>query len=322
MKSMLSFAAAVCFQLYFSQASGNVNYRSLFQYNSINILTPEPVTNENSISIKGLANIKADQYVALFSVTQTGENAEEVNRLIDQRINAALQEIRMDKTVSVYVDMVSFVPVYQLNAEKKTFSRKTYNEVPAGFELKKNIHLKFNDPSRLNDLISGFSKSEIYDLIRVDYFSTGMENIRKQMMDKARILMQEKVKNMEAVSGESFAMAEKNVTDGYKTVLPVEMYRSYEAYNNSSLSLLKPYAEANQAAKPVTSYYQPVPDKEFDFVLNPVIDEPMIQVMYEIRLQIIRKGKEQEKKPEALSSRYLLVTPSGEVKDLSLMTKP
>ena len=67
--------------------------------------------------------------------------------------------------------MISFVPVYQYETEKKVFNRKTYNEVPAGFELKKNIHIKFSDPEQLNEFISILSNYEIYDLVRVDYFS-------------------------------------------------------------------------------------------------------------------------------------------------------
>ncbi|MFC3158755.1 hypothetical protein ACFOEQ_09625 [Chryseobacterium arachidis] len=70
------------------------------------------------------------------------------------------------------------------------------------------------------------------------------------------------------------------------------MYKSYEAYNSSSLALTK-FANVNQAAKSVTSYYQPVLDKEFDFVINPVIHEPVIQVMYEIKLTIIREKQKE-----------------------------
>jgi hypothetical protein len=217
--------------------------------------------------------------------------------------------------------MISFVPVYQYNVEKKIFSKKTYNEVPAGFELKKNLHIKFTNPSQLNDFISILSKNEIYDLVRVDYFASTLENIRKELMNKAKLALQEKVKNYETILGESFATATKNISDGYRTTLPTEMYKSYEAYNNSSLALTK-FTNVNQVNKATTSYYQPILDKEFDFVLNPVIHEPVIQVMYEIKLTINRE-KEKEKKTEAKEvNNYILVTPTGEVKNLNLLAKP
>lgn len=300
MKNFLPLAAALCFQLSFSQVSGNINYRNRTQYPENNINVADPViaqnVNENIISIKGLANVKAEEYVAIFSVTQVAESAEEVNDLIDRRINSSLELIKTRKGVETYVDMISFVPVYQYNVDKKTSSKRTYNEVPAGFELKKNIHIKFTDPSQLNDFISILSKNEIYDLVRVDYFVGHMESIKKELIHKASQALQEKIVNLENLLGENFGTAEKNVSDGFRVTLPTEMYRSYEAYNSSSLALTK-LSNVNQAAKSVTSYYQPVLDKEFDFVINPVIHEPVIQVMYEIKLTV-KRNSGQGKVPE------------------------
>lgn len=327
MKNITLLASFLCFQLSFSQVSGNINYRNQTHYSdsNISIATPliNPTVNENVISVKGLANVKAEQYVAIFSITQVGESAEEVNDLIDKRINSSLDQIKIRKGGETYVDMISFVPVYQYNVEKKTSSKKTYNEVPAGFELKKNLHLKFTDPSQLNDFISILSKNEIYDLVRVDYFASTIESIRKELMNKAKIALQEKVKNYETILGESFATAAKNMSDGYRVSLPTEMYKSYEAYNSSSLALTK-FANVNQASKSVTSYYQPILDKEFDFVINPVIHEPVIQVMYEIKLTINReKQKEQKTDTKELKeikevNHYILITPKGEIKNLKL----
>ncbi|MCS3868733.1 putative secreted protein [Chryseobacterium ginsenosidimutans] len=321
MKNITLLASVLFFQLSFSQVSGNINYRNQVQYSDNNISIATPVVNENIITVKGLANVKAEQYVAIFSITQIGESAEEVNELMDKRINTSLAQIKLNKAAETYVDMISFVPVYQYNVEKKIFSKKTYNEVPAGFELKKNLHIKFTNPSQLNDFISILSKNEIYDLVRVDYFSSTIENIRKELMNKAKLALQEKVKNFETILGESFTTATKNISDGYRTALPTEMYKSYEAYNSSSLALNK-MANVNQVNKATTSYYQPILDKEFDFVINPVIHEPVIQVMYEIKLTINRE-KEKEKKTEAKEiNNYILVTPNGEVKNLNLLTKP
>lgn len=322
MKKIIFLASGLLFQVLFSQVSGNINYKIQAQYSESNINIPMLPANENIFSVKGLANVKAEQYVAIFSITQVGESAEEVNDLIDKRINSSLAQIKSYKNVDTYVDMISFVPVYQYNVEKKSFSKKTYNEVPAGFELKKNIHIKFTDPSQLNDFISILSKSEIYDLVRVDYFSNSIENIKKELMTKARLLLQEKIKNFEGILGESFATAAKIVNDGFRVVLPTEMYKSYEAYNSSSLVLNK-IANINQVNKAVTSYYQPILDKEFDFVINPVIHEPLIQIMYEVKLTVSR---EKEKKTEVKEikdvNHYILITPAGEVKNLDLLTKP
>lgn len=298
-----------------AQASGNINYQNQ-QYtanNTININFPPNA--DILVSVKGLANVKADAYTAIFSTTQTGKTTKEVNEIIDQRITNALHEIKLKKGVETFVDMISFVPVYEYETEKKVFNRKTYNEVPAGFELKKNIHIKYTDPNQLNEFIAILSANEIYDLVRVDYFSNTLETIKKEMMNKAKLLIQEKIKNYEMLLGETFTNTEKKITDDYLVNLPVEMYKSYEAYNSSSLNLKKA-ANINQVSKSVTLYYQPVFNKEFDFVLNPTVLEPVIQIQYEVKIAINR-----EKKPVSKTEKeFILVTSNGDLKPLNINT--
>ncbi|MFH6993045.1 SIMPL domain-containing protein [Flavobacterium sp. FlaQc-48] len=298
-----------------AQASGNINYQNQ-QYTANNTININFTPNADIlVSVKGLANIKADAYTAIFSTTQTGKTTKEVNEIIDQRITNALHEIKLKKGVETFVDMISFVPVYEYETEKKVFNRKTYNEVPAGFELKKNIHIKYTDPNQLNEFIAILSANEIYDLVRVDYFSNTLETIKKEMMNKAKLLIQEKIKNYEMLLGETFTNTEKKITDDYLVNLPVEMYKSYEAYNSSSLNLKKA-ANINQVSKSVTLYYQPVFNKEFDFVLNPTVLEPVIQIQYEVKIAINR-----EKKPVSKTEKeFILVTSNGDLKPLNINT--
>jgi hypothetical protein len=315
MKKLFSFFSVLLFSPFImGQASGNVNYQN--QYHTNNTIDVSFPSQEGIVaSIKGLANVKADSYTAIFSTTQTGKTTKEVNELIDQRITKSLTEIKLKKGVETFVDMISFVPVYEYEVEKKVFNRKTYNEVPVGFELKKNIHIKFSDPNQLNDFISILSNYEIYDLVRVDYFSNALETIKKEMMIKAKLLIQEKIKNYEFLLGETFTNVEKRIADDFIVNLPVEMYKSYEAYNSSSLNLKKA-ANVNQVSKSTTLYYQPVFNKEFDFIINPVVLEPVIQVQYEVKIFI---NREKEKKQIAKADReYILVTPNGDLKPINV----
>lgn len=319
-KTLFTTLAFLFCQITFGQVAGNVNYQNQVRFPDYNINVNIPSNNDILISAKGLANVKADTYVAIFSVTQVGKTTEEVNALIDARLTQSLTEIKLKKEVETYVDMISFVPVYEYEVEKKVFSKKTYNEIPAGFELKKNIHIKYSDPNQLNDFIAIFSSFEIYDLVRVDYFSSDIENIKKELMSKSKIILQEKIKNYETILGETFVNVEKKIVDGYKVVLPVEMYKSYEAYNSSTLSIKKS-ANTQQAAKSTTLYYQPIIDKEFDFVMNSTILEPVIQVMYEIKISITREKKQVMKESKEYIKEYILITPNGEMKSLQLNSK-
>ncbi len=296
----------------FAQASGNINYQTQLRFPEQNINIGTPSTADIYISVKGLANVKADSYVAIFSTTQVGKTTEEVNELIDKRIDDALKLIKQKPNVETFVDMISFVPVYELESEKKVFSKRNYNEVPKGFELKKNIHIEYKNQDDLNDFIGILANQEIYDLVRVDYFSTQTESIKKQLMTKAKTILKEKQKNYEELVGGSFAQIDKNVSDGYRVVLPVEMYKSYQSYSSSSLNLRKG-ANVNIADKSTTLYYQPIIDKEFDFVINPTILEPVIQVMYEVKLVIKREKKKEEKTKE-----YIFITPNGDLKNMNI----
>ncbi|MFA7274526.1 MAG: SIMPL domain-containing protein [Crocinitomicaceae bacterium] len=304
----------------FAQVSGNINYQKQVAFPEKNIDIRLQTNNENSISVKGLANVKADAYIAIFNVSQEGKTAEEVNELIDKRISESLTKIKLKKEIETYVDMISFVPVYEYEVEKKIFSKKNYMEIPVGFELKKTIHIRYTNPNFLNEFIEILSQNEIYDLVRVDYFSTALEAIKKELMTKAKLLLTEKTKNYEAILGETFANTEKQIADGFKVVLPVEMYQSYEAYSSSSLNL-KRSANVNVAQKSKTLYYQPIVDKEFDFVINPVILEPVIQVMYELKLSVLREKKTAPAPTVEVKNtkEYILITPNGDLKNLNLI---
>lgn len=302
----------------FAQSSGNVNYQKQISYPQNNINVGFPSGNDIIISVKGMANVKADSYVAIFNIHQTGKNTEEVNKLIDDRIQAVEEKIKGKPNVSMFVDMLTFVPLYEYEVERKIFSKKTYNEVPAGFEVKKNIHIEFKDPNFLNELIAVCSENEIYDLVRVDYFSNTLETVKKELMKKAKLLLKEKQANYKEIIDADFTVWDKQFGDGFIMHYPTEMYKTYQAYSSSSLTISK-RTNVSQAEKSKTLYYQPIVDKEFDFVVNPQIVEPVIQVLYEIKLKLTRpKEEEQKQAPGKTEKEYFIVTPNGDVRNLDL----
>ena len=92
------------------------------------------------------------------------------------------------------------------------------------------------------------------------------------------------------------------------------MYKSYESFNSSSLNLKKS-ATINVAEKSQTLYYQPIVNKEFDFVINATILEPVIQVMYEVKLVANREKKQ----ISTNDKEYIIITPNGEMKNLNIL---
>ena len=292
-----------------AQFSGNINYRTINDFVQNAIAINPPKNGEISLTVKGMANVKADQYVAIFSITQTGKNQVEANQIIEERIAESLKQIKLQKNVEIFTDMISFVPVYELTSDKKIFSKRTYNEVPKGFEMKKNIHIKFSDPEQLSDFVKIMAQNEIYDLVRVDYYLTTLDSVKKEVATKAKSILSEKIKSYEELSGKTFLNDEKTFSEGFITKLPMEMYKSYEAYNSNSLELNRAQ-NVTQVSKNSTIYYQPIFDQNFDFVINPVVLEPVIQVMYEIKITIQTKKN--------TNNEYVLITPNGEMKTLKI----
>lgn len=288
-----------------AQFSGNVNYRTVSDFSQSTFVVNPPKNGETTVTVRGLANVKADQYVAIFSLTQTGKTQVEATQIIDDRISQAKNELQLQKNLEIFTDIISFVPLYEFASEKKLFSKKTYNEIPTGFEIKKNIHIKFSNPEELNGFVKIMAQNEIYDLVRVDYYLTTIDDVKKQVESKAKQVLKDKVKSYEELSGKTYINDEKSFSEGFIIKLPMEMYKSYEAYNSTSLNNNRG-GNVNQVVKNSTIYYQPILDKDFDFVINPIILEPVIQVMYEIKMTIATKKE------------FVIVTPNGELKTINI----
>ena len=221
-----------------------------------------------------------------------------------------------------FVDMLSFVPVYEIEAQKKLFSKTTYNEIPKGFEVKKNIHIKYSDPDFLNELITICSKAEIYNLVRVDLFSDSLEHKKRELMIKAHKIVEDKIANKSTLLGIDLKGMKRYVNDAYQIVYPIEMYKSFQAFSNTSLKLMK-QENVNHVMKATTLYYKPIMNKEFDFVINPGVFRPVIQVSYEVKLQIERRVESLPKAPEPrvitkvdVQKEVYLISPTGQVKEI------
>lgn len=121
--------------------------------------------------------------------------------------------------------------------------------------------------------------------------------------------MLEKVAFQEQILGISFQGKEKKLVDGFNVYYPKDMYKSYQAYSSSSISSKS--ATVRKANKSKTLYYQAIENKDFDVVLQPVVFSPVIQLEYEVTLQIIR-----EKEKTVPKKKIILLTPNGELHPL------
>lgn len=271
------------------------------------------------LEVNAMMNMKADSYLAIFHVTQLGQSAEEADSLMNERIDGVLRRVKEHgvKEKDVFTDMLSFIPVYELEATRKLFS-KTYQEVPAGFEIQKNIHIKFTDARVLDKLVTAAAKEEIYDLVKVDFFVAQQSACYDTLRMFATKLLQQKLANFEKLGlkvEESHRLAaEKN-----GAYFPLDRYTTYQSRTQSSLNSRRKGQLVNDIRKSNTHFYNKVPYGNFDIVLHAEITEPPVQYTYNLTLQCqLPEAWADKKKDVKEIIKYLWITQEGEVKELTV----
>jgi uncharacterized protein YggE len=179
-----------------AQVRGNVNYR---YYNTVQqpVRAQSVFINDSIMVIDAniLMNQKADAYIAIFSLVQVGNTLENVNNQLNERILSFTNElIRLGiRKEDIVVDMVSQVPIYTFEVQKKLFSKSAI-EVPVGYELKKNVHVKYYRNEQLDALLISAAKYEIYDLAKVDYIVNNLDSLYDIMRKKSTDIIHKKTK--------------------------------------------------------------------------------------------------------------------------------
>lgn len=311
MKFML-FVVLICTcTTLFPQVSGNSRYHQSVPegHQAQAVISDGQIT----LTVSGLLNAKADTFVAFFNVNQVGETAASVDSLMNVRINrfqAALRQQRRD-TLVVHTDMISLVPRYDIRTLKKVFSR-TYNEVPDGFELQKNVTITYHTATDLNMIVTAAAQAEIYDLVKVDYFLSNVKKYYDQLRTQCLETMKARIKSLESM-GVKVDTLRRIFDDDFATVLPQTRYGSYSAVSRPSLSAMKKddiEGKFHSMETSLSKYYEAVPFTSYDVVVNPVVSEPAVQLTYQMSLKYIV--------PEAKSN-LMLITPTGHLQKIGEM---
>lgn len=318
----------------FSQAMGNYNEKqqqmpgqNLNQYSNVNFTAqyraiPKAAVligdNILEISVNALSNQKADTYTAIFSVLQLGKTAEETNNLMNSRINAFVSDMKSLGVApeNIYIDMVNFLPKYENDVTKKLFSKKTFTEIPKGFEMQKNVHISYTKPEILDDIVTAASRQEIYDIVKVDYFVQNQDKVYLELREAA-IAYLEKVKSQLIGTGikldSAYTIAGENAWVAY----PMNRYESYQAYSSQSIDPGDKNANINLADKPISRFYNAIPANDYDVVINPSILEPAVQFSYNLVMRFTMPERKIAT-TTITKKEFIMVTPAGEVKTLKV----
>lgn len=126
--------------LVFGQARGNArrskgNYKAKSNSNyQAPLLQPEGDLprasffshDEVLLEVHALSNQKASSYLAIFNIRQLGKTAEETDRLLQERFRNFKRKLQALGVAEqdIHLDMLSFVPVYELEEEKSYLAPK------------------------------------------------------------------------------------------------------------------------------------------------------------------------------------------------------
>jgi hypothetical protein len=302
--------------------SGNAQiYNPVVQQQMRKILQP---SNYVTIDVKALQNVSATTYTAVFNLSQIGPTAEKTNKLMKTRIDSIKYRLSNNgiSNNSIAIDVISFVPIYEVEVTKKLFS-KTYTEVPKGFELQQNIHIQFTKTNQFESVLEACAKSEVYNLVKVDYFIDDLQAVYKNLQDQLLELIDDKKAYYKALG---FDLTEYNVAiaDDKYCYFPKDFYQSYQAYNSVSFDALKKGKAISTAKKQTSYYYQPLTYESYDVVINPSILEPVVQIGMNIKLLFTPKPKEVKSQPitkTEIDHKYYVISPNGTIDVKELNTK-
>jgi uncharacterized protein YggE len=277
---LLFIALAICAVNSFAQEAGNVAYGGSKRPKASgvvlgNLYSVEPKDSVVAAYLEAntMINANADEYVAVFGLSQEGPTLADCNAKMDQQIKeftGGLEGLGI-RGSDTFVDFIAQNKVYDFGT-----SGSTARERLSGFELKKNISIRYKDRTILEKIQIIAAKASIFDLIKVDYIVSDLAGVRAKLFEEAMKV----IKRKEAEYAKLLDTKLRPVAvyqEKYGKFSPSEMYSSYQAYETGSVDSSSRDMRVVEKRKSRTFYFDPLDPGEFDTVVNPVIVEPMVQ---------------------------------------------
>lgn len=276
-------------------------------------------TDEVLININVLYNAKPSGYMAIFHLNQSGKKISDLDTQVSRKVNRFKE---LAKTLGIlpsdfYTDMIALVPIFEQG--------KRNNTKPKGFELQKNLHVRYDNANDLDKLFSMAAQCEIYDLIKVEYLYDNAEKAGKDMHAKALQLLQDKIAFYKSM-GIKVDSANRTVNEYGNVFFPVDKYTAYTPLSVSSLEDEdKPGEDKGELMKTsvgmiqrTTVFYNPTDLSGYDAVVNPNPLEPPIQFTYnlQIKYKMTAPVKVIDNSKTTKTTEIMIVTPTGEIKTI------
>src|SRR5688500_933546 len=146
-----------------------------------------------------LMNVKPDEYVAVFGISQEGKTLALAQAGMDGAIReftASLAQLKV-APADIFVDFVAQNRIYGYDTSQENLAK----EIVVGFEVKKNVVIRYRDYALLDKMTAAASKAGIFDLVKVDYVVKDIAAARRRMMEEAAKVIKAKIEEQELLLG-------------------------------------------------------------------------------------------------------------------------
>lgn len=273
------------------------------------------------VRVHVLYNAAPSSYMAIFHMNQAGKKVQDIDSLMSKRVAKLIAQSHSIglKKEDFYTDMIALVPIFE--KEKKTFG-KNYTQVPKGFEMQKNLHVRYKNAAQLDALFTLAAQCEIYDLIKVEYFFDSTEMANQILKNKAVQVLNQKLKNYKQM-GIALDTNFRMVQEQRHQYFPIDEYMPYQPLAVSTLEAdentdpNKTGSSMPVSTQRTTMFYNQVSTDGFDAVINPSPLTPSIQFVYNLDVRYKIHVPVQTKTETVKQTDLLIITPQGTIKEIS-----
>lgn len=243
------------------------------------------------ISGRILMNLDADAYKLTLSLHETAQSVDACQEVMDTKIalfNAKIVRLGIE-TDAIYIDAIAQYPVYDYDIERKVATQEK-----VGYEINKNIIIRFDSLSKLKEILSLAAECEIYDAVKLDYIIHDLDSVYETLFLEASEVIQKKkslylqLTNL-AIEDQAMVFSEQ-----FQFVFPNQLYEGYQAFESSEVDVRGYRARAiiEQEKKKTLRYYEGVSFSGFDRIIHPDKVSIGLQAIFEIQL-IFEKKKDE-----------------------------
>lgn len=231
-----------------------------------------------------LMNIDADEYVAYYAVNEDGETLDAARQTVDgkvEQLRAAFAVLGAGGS-DIGVDFIAQNRVYGYVAEGAQFLR----EVVVGYQVRKNVSVRFRDKLLLESLTKAASVAGVFDLVKVDYVIADSQAIQTKLLETAAEVLRRKADDHARLFGIRTGKYRHLYPPQFGTYFPAELYDQYLAEDSEVVRAWETGKYVIAARKPRTFYYNGLSAKDYDTVVNLLNTEPTVQCTVYVRVRI------------------------------------